>query len=155
MVKKVIKFTDFNGEEQVKEYWFNFTKTELLRMQYSGEGDYAEKLRRIAATNSAKDILPIFEEIITKSYGVKSIDGISFVKDPAATKAFIESPAYDEFFFEMLQNPKSFAEFLKKLLPHDLEEQVKKLEQSGEYRKQLGLEEVPSIVPVQKRDGDV
>ena len=35
-------------------------------------------------------------------YGVKSEDGKRFVKSPALTDEFIQSPAYDELFFELL-----------------------------------------------------
>ena len=38
MLKKTIKYTDYNGEEQTEDFYFNLSKAELTEMELSTTG---------------------------------------------------------------------------------------------------------------------
>ena len=140
MLKKTIKYTDYNGIERTEDFYFNLTKSELAQMQLKKEGDYAERLRAIAKAKDMPRLMELFESIILDAYGEKSDDGKRFVKvrnGHRVAEDFIATPAYDELYFELIQSPEKFADFLTSLLPPDLAEDVKKLQASGEIEKEL------------------
>ena len=40
MIKKVISYTDFDGNPRVEEFWINLTKAEMMDLGLSKEGGY-------------------------------------------------------------------------------------------------------------------
>lgn len=138
MVKKVIKYTDYNDVEREETFWFNLSKSELSRMALTQEGDIAEKIREMVKAKDVKSIMHIFEDFILKSYGVKSDDGKRFVKKAPdghlLAEDFIESPAYDELYFELIQDGEKMAAFINALLPKDIAEQAKKMQAEEEKK---------------------
>lgn len=131
MVKKVIKYIDYNDVEREEAFYFNLSKSELAHMAMSSDGDMAEKIRGIVKAKDTKSILNIFEDIIQKSYGIKSEDGKRFIKKAPDghlyADDFIASPAYDELYFELIQDPKKLSEFFNALIPKDLAAEAEKL----------------------------
>ena len=47
MLKKDITYTDFNGVERKETFWFHLSKAELLDMEMTTTGGYAEMVQRI------------------------------------------------------------------------------------------------------------
>lgn len=141
MIKKTIKYVDFNGVEREEDFYFNLSKSELARMQFEEEGDFGERIRSIIRAKDTSKIMELFEGIILKAYGAKSEDGKHFVKKARdghlLADDFVTSPAYDELYFELIQDPEKFASFVNSLMPADLAEQVKKMQESGEIPPQL------------------
>jgi hypothetical protein len=45
MIKKTIKFTDYDGNERSDDYYFNFTKAEVVEMEASETGGIIQALR--------------------------------------------------------------------------------------------------------------
>ena len=64
MLRKTIKFTDFNGVEKEKVYCFNLTDAELTQLNFSVKGGLEKKLEDIIASQDMNEILSIFKEII-------------------------------------------------------------------------------------------
>lgn len=135
MVKKTIKYTDWNGTEREEDFYFNLTKAELAHMQFDAEGDYATRVTNIIRAKDTGRIMEIFESIILKAYGEKSADGRRFIKvdehGNSLAKAFTETPAFDELYFSLVQNADEFADFINRLIPSDLAAKVKEMETNG------------------------
>ena len=93
MLKKRIKYKDFNGEERTEQHQFNLTKTEIAKLELGTTGGLSEMIRRIIESKDTPEIIKIFEDIVLKSYGEKSADGRQFIKDEEKTKAFMQTPA--------------------------------------------------------------
>ena len=72
MIKKTIKYEDYNGNEREEEFYFNLSNAELTKMELGVEGGLSERLKKVLATKDTPQILKVFEEIINKAYGVKS-----------------------------------------------------------------------------------
>ena len=86
MVKKTIKYSDYNGTEREEDFYFNLSKVELLEMEMSTEGGLENKIKKIVESNNKTEIVKYFKDIIKQSYGKKSEDGKRFIKDPKDSK---------------------------------------------------------------------
>lgn len=120
MIKKRIKYKDFDGVEREEDFYFNLTKTELVKWNYSESGGLEEAVKKIIDTKDAKELLKIYDKIITMSYGVKSPDGKKFVKSEEIANDFKDTNAYDVMFIEYLSHPESFNAFIDGIMPKDI-----------------------------------
>jgi hypothetical protein len=118
LIKKTITYTDFNGQQQTEDFYFNLTKAELAEMELSGEGNSLKaSLERIVASNDGAKIVSEFKKILEKSYGVRSADGKRFMKSPQAWEEFASSEAYSVLFMELATDANASAEFINALVP--------------------------------------
>lgn len=124
MLKKTIKYEDFNGIERTEDCYFNLSKTELMEMELGTAGGFAEMLQRIVAAQDAPSLMAQFKTIILKSYGKKSDDGRRFIKSPEISAEFEQTPMYDQIFTELVTNDKEAAKFIEGIMPKELVEQA-------------------------------
>ena len=117
MLKKSITYVDYNGVERTEDFYFNLTKAEVVKMQTSVKGGYDVRLKGIAADLNGANIMEFFEDLIAKSYGEKSGDGRRFVKSDEISKAFMETPAYDVLFEEMVTDANAASNFVNAVMP--------------------------------------
>lgn len=122
MLKKTVKYTDFNGTAQVEDLYFHLTETELIRMEVSdGSGSLSERIGRLnVADPNRREIIALFEDLIQASYGEKSVDGKRFVKNQRIVEEFTSTEAYNALFMELLLDPNNAGEFINGLIPADL-----------------------------------
>lgn len=126
MLKETITYIDFNDLERTEDYYFNLTRTELIRMEMNKNGSLTGILTKITKANDMPDIFEAMESLILKAYGEKSVDGRYFNKSEEISNNFMNSPAYDKL-FEKLTSDASYAyKFLMGILPKDLAEEARK-----------------------------
>ena len=116
MIKKEIRFKDFNSEDQVEEAYFNLTEPEIVRLDAKFVGGLETFTQNIDPINRPHEIVELFEEVLAKSYGVKSEDGRRFVKDDDVVGAFLDSAAYSALFMELLRDADAAAAFMDGVL---------------------------------------
>ena len=126
MLKKVIKYTDYNGVEREEEKYFNFNKAELMEMELTTVGGLSGLIEKIIQTKDYPSLVKMFKGLILDSYGEKSADGIQFEKSDSIRKRFEQSEAYSELFMELATNSESAANFINGIIPKDLRDQVAK-----------------------------
>jgi hypothetical protein len=121
MLCKTITFSDYDGVQHTEDFWFNLSKPELaeLMLATDGNGDLRIYLQEIAASNDPSKILKEFRKIVGMSVGQRE-GSRRFIKSDDITGSFLESPAYEELFMELLQNPDQFVEFIKGMIPADM-----------------------------------
>ena len=124
MLKKHIKYVDYNGEEREEDFYFNLSKAEIAEMELSTEGGLVEKINRISSSKNMPQIAALFKEIILKSYGEKSPDGKRFIKSAELSEAFCQTEAYSDLFMELASNAESAADFIKGIIPADVRKQI-------------------------------
>lgn len=124
MIKKTITYIDFNGNERTEDHYFNLNKAELMRMEMGVKGGMTEMLNRMIAAQDAPALIEVFEDLIRKSYGVKTPDGKGFVKRQEDYEAFVSTEAYSELFMELISSPEASAEFFNGVIPANLAKQV-------------------------------
>lgn len=116
MIKKPITYTDLNGVERTEDFYFDMSKPEIVKMQASAKGGYDVQLRSIAANLNGALIMEFFEDFISKSYGEKSDDGRRFIKSEELSTAFMQTPAYEVLFDELVTDSKKAAEFVNAVM---------------------------------------
>lgn len=119
MIKETITYTDFNGNERTETFWFNLTKAEVARMELSVNGGMAEMMQRIVDAKDAPSLIKVFEEVIQRSYGVKTPDGRGFVKRKEDLEDFMSTEAYSQLYMELITDANAAAEFINGIFPSD------------------------------------
>ena len=120
MLKKSITYVDLNGITRTEDFYFNLSKPEVVKMQSSVMGGYDVRLKGIAAELNGAAIMEFFEDLIKKSYGEKSEDGRRFKKSDEISEAFMQTPAYEVLFEELVTDDKAAAEFVNAIMPVDV-----------------------------------
>lgn len=124
MIKKRIKFKDFNGEDREEDFYFNLTKTEIINLELGTTGGIKQLVKKLIDTKDTKLFLDLFNQLIDMSYGVRSDDGKRFIKRPELTAEFKDTLAYDELFMEFMKDPDKFNTFFMQVVPSDVVDNI-------------------------------
>lgn len=116
MLKKVVKYVDFEGEERLDTLYFNLTEPEVVRLDVQFEGGLEEYIANLDDKIAPENILTLFEEVIQASYGEKGEDGRHFIKNQEAREMFFQSAVYAALFVELIQSADKAAAFFNGLL---------------------------------------
>lgn len=119
MLKKTITYKDWNDVERTEDFYFDLSRPEIVRMQASEKGGYDTQLRSIASAMNPALVMSFFEDFIAKSYGEKSEDGRRFIKSEELSKAFMQTPAYEVLFDELVTDDNAAAEFVNAVMRVD------------------------------------
>ena len=142
MLKKTIKYADFNGVEIEEDFFFNLTKAEIMDMELGAMGGLSEMLSTLIKSQNMPEIIKIFREIIIKSCGEKSIDGKRFVKTDNYGRSiglnFSETVAFSNLYMEIIGDSKLAADFVNGIIPADLE--IDEEKQKETMKKLFGTE---------------
>lgn len=125
MLKKTIKYSDYNGNEREEDFYFNLTKAEVMEMEMSTSGGLAEMIQNVVQAQDAPAIIKIFKDLILKAYGEKSLDGKRFMKVNDAgvplSIAFSQTEAYSQLFMELATDADKAAEFVNGIIPQNID----------------------------------
>lgn len=130
MIKKTIKYVDYNGVERVEDFYFNLSRAELIDMNLTTEGGMDKALEKIVKEKDQVKIGEMFKKFILMSYGEKSPDGKRFIKSPEMAEAFSQTEAFSELYMEFLTDPKAGSEFFSGIIPANLQAQVNALQEA-------------------------
>lgn len=126
MFTRTIKCKDFNGNEREQSFTFGFLKHELIDLEWRTPGGLEAMYKRIIETQDGEKLADEFRRLIVMSYGVKSPDGMRFIKTPEVVQAFTQTKFYDELYTELATNSDSAAKFVNGIFPKDEIEAIKK-----------------------------
>lgn len=125
MYKKVFKYKDFDGHDRVEEAYFNLTKAEVMMWMTTNKEYTLDKLLiELTRVGDVKRIMEIFEDLILRSYGEKSIDGRRFIKSEELRESFKQTEMYSELFMELVGDSNKAANFVNSIMPKDLEQDL-------------------------------
>lgn len=139
MLKKTIKYVDFNGEEVSEDFFFHLSKAELVELEMSYKGGLDAAIKRIVAAEDGGAIIAEFKKIILGSYGQRSVDGRRFIKNQTLREEFESTEAYSTLFMELVTDAEKAAEFVRGVIPQDLAEEATKVVATN-----TGLAEAPA-----------
>ena len=117
MLKKTIKYTDYNDVERTEDFYFNLTKAELTEMQLSAVGGLSTIIEKVTAAQDMPTIVSIFKDLVLKAYGEKSADGRRFIKNDEVRESFSQTEAYSIIFMELAQDANAAAAFVNGVIP--------------------------------------
>lgn len=154
MLKEDVKYTDWDGKEQVETLYFNISKTELAdnldlegRLKALSAKFEAADPEATMATEDIKEILELVKTFMKLSYGVRSEDGKRFMKSEDIYTAFTQTAVYDEFLFSLFEVPQKAIHFLTNIIPADLRARAEE-----EVSKRLETARAESLVTNQSQD---
>lgn len=127
MIKKTVTYEDYNGEKRTETFYFHYTEAEILDMEMSEEGSFAERIQRIIDAKDKTALMKLVKKFVIDAYGVKSEDGKRFMKNDEVKAAFLECPAYSDIFMDMVTNDELAAEFVNGVIPNTMQDRVAKL----------------------------
>jgi hypothetical protein len=127
MLKKTISYKDYNGVERTETFYFNLSETELTQMEFEKSGGLAQYIEKIVAAQEAPELMALFNDLIFKSYGEKSLDGKYFKKSKELSENFSQTEAYNELFMELTTNTDAGIAFMNGIMPAKLLERAKQL----------------------------
>ena len=131
MLKKTITYEDYDGNTRTEDLYFFISKSELMDMELSTPGGFANKLERISKAQDGAEIMKIFKDLILKSYGEKSDDGRSFIKKKNGinlSEAFEQTEAFNQLYTELLMNPDKASAFINGIMPKDIMNEINKID---------------------------
>lgn len=124
MLKKTITYVDYNGTERTEDFYFNLSKAEIMEMEMGTTGGLAEMIKKVVDAKDAPAIIKIFKDLVLKAYGEKSLDGRRFVKSEELSNEFSQTEAYAQIFMELATDADKASEFVKGIIPADIEKQL-------------------------------
>ena len=114
MIKKTISYVDFNGTQRNDDYYFHLSVPEATRFAARfGEQGWEAGIKKIVESGDLTEVLDLFEDIILTSYGQKSPDGRTFVKNKEMREDFSNSEAYAQLFEELVTSGDAMTQFAK------------------------------------------
>lgn len=132
MLKKTVKYVDYDGREREDDLYFNLNKAEITEMQMSTQGGFAEYIQKIVKAQDEATLIALFKDLILKAYGEKSADGKHFKKSEELRDEFMSSAAFPELFMELATDADSASKFINGIIPADLAaEAAKEAAKSG------------------------
>jgi hypothetical protein len=126
MYKKTITYEDYDGNKRTEDFYFSLTTAELTKMQMSVDGGYAAMIDNMVKAQDMRSLINAIEDVVIKSYGIKSDDGRRFIKNPTITEEFMQTPAYSSLYMELITDENAAADFINKIIPSDLAAKVEK-----------------------------
>lgn len=142
MYKRSITFVDYDGVERTEDHYFHLNKAEIIKwLTTSGDYTLDKLLVRLSNERNGKKIMEIFEDLIHRSYGRKSLDGRKFEKSEEIWDDFYHTEAYSVLFTELVTDAKKASEFVNKIIPKDLSVEIAKV-----------IKENPDGIPAELKD---
>jgi hypothetical protein len=131
-MKSITYENPFTEMKVTEDFYFHISKADLVKMEveehkekYTGKDGkpltgMLAKLQRIVDAEDGKQMMPLFEDIIRRSYGRK--DGDRFLRSEEIWADFKGSGAFDELLFELCTNAETSAAFINGIMPGNLEQ---------------------------------
>jgi hypothetical protein len=118
VIRKEIKWEDFDDKPQSGVFYFHLNKNELVQMLLTANGDLVNELQAMVDAKDAKALLIAFRDIVGKAYGERVEGNAStFYKSAEKTNEFLNSLAFDSLFTEILTDPNAAGTFINGLIP--------------------------------------
>lgn len=125
MLTKEFEYTDFFGANRKETAYFQLSNTELLELEASKRGGFIATAMKLIQDHNEPELMLAYKELILKSYGEISEDGRRFIKGEEISKAFEQTPMYDQLFMWLLTDENALEEFMLGVLPSDSTAAVK------------------------------
>ena len=142
MLKKTIKFKDFNDVEHTEDLYFHVSKASVLTasneayseimkiaLDLQERAKFLEDVKEedfdqsdpfnknsLLVAEAIRMVARLLDQLIDLSYGVRSSDGLRFVRDDKVLTDFKNSAVYDAFVEQMIGNQDELIEFINQLL---------------------------------------
>lgn len=139
MLRKEVKYKDFDGNDRKDVLWFHLNEVEITEMDLETSGGLVKYMESIIDTNDVNQLIAIFKDLLIRSYGERSMDGKHFYKDDKIRNEFVSSAAYPVLYMEMVSDADKAVEFVNGIVPSNIREQMAKIENTPEGAAMLSV----------------
>ena len=141
MLKFPVTYTDFNGNEHTDDLWFHISKADVLmakddvygtiitlgkQLQQKAtfvdeaqanvkEGD-SFNANNLVVADAIRDLARLLDKVLDLASGVRTEDGMRFIKNETVLEDFKQTVAYDALIDKLLSNPTEMIQFIEKLM---------------------------------------
>ena len=123
MFTKKVRYTDFDGNVREETVRFNLTEAELMDLQLSENGGLKALIEKMMEEQDNAKLAAMFRRLLQMSYGEKSLDGRSFVKEDEdgrpLFRKFKQTGAYNEMYTWLLTGENAVLEFMEGIIPKE------------------------------------
>ena len=147
MLKKTIKYVDYDGHERSENFYFNMSKAELMEMELGTVGGMQNLIQLIIDKQDIPKIMEAFKTIILKAYGEKSADGRRFIKSEELSTAFSQTEAYSNLYMELVTDAEAAARFINGIVPEDVAQAAQARKQQEEAEQNADIKSENKEVP--------
>lgn len=165
MYKRKVTYEDFDGNERTEEFCFHLTKAEVLQWLTCNGGYTLDKqLQRLQEAARGRDIMEVFEDLLKRSYGVKSLDGRRFDKSEEIWRDFRMTEAYSVIFNELVTDGKKAGAFINSIMPMKMAKEINTImednlegvpEELRDYMTNEILNESGELVPMENETATI
>ena len=141
-IDKNRKYIDFDGNERTETFYFHLKESDLVEMKLGITGGLEKMIRQIIEAQDMPEIMRVFKQLITMSYGVKTPDGRGFHRSNELLESYLETNAYSDLFMELVSDPDKAGEFVAGIIPDDLQERAQQIMQQSTA--QSGVIQMPT-----------
>lgn len=124
MIKKSVKYKDFNDNPCEEDLYFNLSADEWMEIDVDHQEGYGEYLKRVVSEGVNKVIYAEFKKLILTAYGQKTSDGKSFRKSSEISHEFSQTAAYQTMFLEIATDGDKMADFINGLIPKEFADRI-------------------------------
>jgi hypothetical protein len=137
VLKKTLKYKDFNDREREEVFYFHLSQPKLIRWNMIHVKDDGLKgyLQRVMAANDGGAAFDFIEKMILDSYGHKTDDG-GFLQNDSIRSSFESSPAYAGLLMELITDADKAAAFLNGIIPAGFSEEVERIQAAAMQQEQ-------------------
>lgn len=124
MLKRTLKFKNYDGEDREFTAYFHISEGELVEWMVrkdtdGGETDIKALLQKVVDSKNGGQLMDAFTDIVKLAYGVKTDSG-GFRKTDQVFQDFRDSGAWHDFLMDLLTDANKSAEFINGILPADI-----------------------------------
>jgi hypothetical protein len=128
--KTTVTYHDFNDKPHTEDLYFHMMAPEWADLEFNPEfdGSLNDYIKDAMESGEGRKIYTFFKMMVVNSYGRRSEDGSEFIKNPEFSEKFLNSPAWEQFFLWLTDDPKNSEQFWNGLFPEAMKEKVAELE---------------------------
>lgn len=119
MIKKTVRYKDFDGHNVEETYYFNLTRAEIDDIDTEEKGGFSGLLNSLIDRGTGRGILSVFKKLILRSVGIKSTDGRRIIKSQDILDDFTQSEAYSEVLYDVVSSVENALTFIRGIMPYE------------------------------------
>ena len=126
MIKKTIKYHDFDGDEREDDFYFSLNQVQFTRINGMFPGGLEAYVAKIAKDKNADEMFRVIDVLVSEAYGERTGNG--FVKvapnGQKLSEFFTNTEAYDNLLIELMTKEDNLVNFLSGCLNQDAQAKV-------------------------------
>ena len=153
MLKKTITYEDYVGDKRTKDFYFHMNQVEFAKLNSEIPGGLEKRIQEIIDDKDDGAMLRIIDLLVTRSYGRFDEDD-EFTKIDRSGRPlfekFVNTDAYDKLIIELVSGENNIVNFLKAILPKDLQNKLEEAEKEKKAEEPAKLTAVPNTPSANK-----